>query len=271
MGLPAADRVRQLEDARAARGRLALAGALAEQPGRRTGDARASSRRSRCSARSRPSWRAPASSLAARIAMTSPRVPSPAPSRADAARTAGPRRSSSAIPSVGTAWGRPTPWSRPRPPPAWRRACSWCCASARPRPSVRPGETRGRARPPAGRQLARGVAADRLVVAYEPVWAIGTGKTATLADIAESHAAIGRRLAALAPERARDRHPLRRLGQGRQCARDHGRPRRGRRAGRRRLLGCRPASGPSIRAAGALDSGLAAVASVAFSRCGVSH
>ncbi len=39
--------------------------------------------------------------------------------------------------------------------------------------------------------------ADNLVVAYEPVWAIGTGRTATVADIAESHGAIGRKLAAL--------------------------------------------------------------------------
>jgi triosephosphate isomerase len=39
--------------------------------------------------------------------------------------------------------------------------------------------------------------AERVIVAYEPVWAIGTGRTATTADIAESHAAIGRRLGAL--------------------------------------------------------------------------
>jgi triosephosphate isomerase len=32
----------------------------------------------------------------------------------------------------------------------------------------------------------------RIVVAYEPVWAIGTGKTATPADAAEVHAAIRR-------------------------------------------------------------------------------
>jgi triosephosphate isomerase len=38
---------------------------------------------------------------------------------------------------------------------------------------------------------------DLLVVAYEPVWAIGTGRTATLDDIAQSHAAIGRKLGAL--------------------------------------------------------------------------
>ena len=42
-----------------------------------------------------------------------------------------------------------------------------------------------------------GATADNTVVAYEPVWAIGTGRTATTADIAESHAAIGRKLAAL--------------------------------------------------------------------------
>ena len=33
-------------------------------------------------------------------------------------------------------------------------------------------------------------ATERLTVAYEPVWAIGTGKTATVEDIAEMHAAI---------------------------------------------------------------------------------
>lgn len=35
-----------------------------------------------------------------------------------------------------------------------------------------------------------GAAADRMVIAYEPVWAIGTGLTPTLGDIAEVHAAI---------------------------------------------------------------------------------
>jgi triosephosphate isomerase (TIM) len=35
-----------------------------------------------------------------------------------------------------------------------------------------------------------GAAADKLVVAYEPVWAIGTGLTPTNADIVETHAAI---------------------------------------------------------------------------------
>ena len=33
-------------------------------------------------------------------------------------------------------------------------------------------------------------AADRLTIAYEPVWAIGTGRTPTVADVAAMHAAI---------------------------------------------------------------------------------
>ena len=41
-----------------------------------------------------------------------------------------------------------------------------------------------------------GAATDRLIVAYEPVWAIGTGLTATAGDIAQMHAAIRPRLPA---------------------------------------------------------------------------
>ena len=41
-----------------------------------------------------------------------------------------------------------------------------------------------------------GADAARLVVAYEPVWAIGTGLTPTLADIGEIHAAIRQRIPA---------------------------------------------------------------------------
>ena len=41
-----------------------------------------------------------------------------------------------------------------------------------------------------------GATADRLVVAYEPVWAIGTGLTPTPSDVAEVHGFIRARLAA---------------------------------------------------------------------------
>jgi triosephosphate isomerase (TIM) len=41
-----------------------------------------------------------------------------------------------------------------------------------------------------------GAAADNLVVAYEPVWAIGTGLTPTSGDIAEMHRAIRRHIPA---------------------------------------------------------------------------
>jgi triosephosphate isomerase (TIM) len=58
----------------------------------------------------------------------------------------------------------------------------------------------GRALAVVGRQLAGsipdGMSAVDLVVAYEPVWAIGTGKTPTTLDVAEMHAHIRERLAA---------------------------------------------------------------------------
>lgn len=52
-----------------------------------------------------------------------------------------------------------------------------------------------------GRQLdgsiPEGAGADRLVLAYEPVWAIGTGRTPTLAEIAEVHGFLRHRLTGL--------------------------------------------------------------------------
>ena len=47
-----------------------------------------------------------------------------------------------------------------------------------------------------------GMEAGRLVVAYEPVWAIGTGRTATPADVAQVHAEIRRLLVGLVGEGA---------------------------------------------------------------------
>jgi triosephosphate isomerase (TIM) len=67
------------------------------------------------------------------------------------------------------------------------------------------GETReertaGRTLAVVGNQLANsvpdGATAARLVVAYEPVWAIGTGQTPTAADVAEAHGFIRERLSA---------------------------------------------------------------------------
>jgi triosephosphate isomerase len=67
------------------------------------------------------------------------------------------------------------------------------------------GETRaereaGRTLEVLGRQLdgslPDGAGPARLVVAYEPVWAIGTGLTPTVADVAQAHAFVRQRIAA---------------------------------------------------------------------------
>ena len=47
-----------------------------------------------------------------------------------------------------------------------------------------------------------GMEASRLVVAYEPVWAIGTGRTATPAEVAEVHTEVRRLLVGLVGEGA---------------------------------------------------------------------
>ena len=53
--------------------------------------------------------------------------------------------------------------------------------------------------------LPEGAAAATVVVAYEPIWAIGTGRTPTLAEIAEVHSYLRARLA----ERVKDASDLR--------------------------------------------------------------
>ena len=90
-----------------------------------------------------------------------------------------------------------------------------------------------------GRQLdgslPDGATGANLVVAYEPVWAIGTGLTPTPADVAEAHAFIRKKLAErYGAEGGRRPHPLWRLGQAgqRQGTADHRQCER--RPGRRR-------------------------------------
>ena len=84
-----------------------------------------------------------------------------------------------------------------------------------------------------------------IVIAYEPVWAIGTGLTATPQDAQDMCGAIRGRLGRALRLRGRRGHPdpVRRFREVCQCGRDHGRPgrRRGphrwRVAGRRRVRG----------------------------------
>ena len=90
-----------------------------------------------------------------------------------------------------------------------------------------------------GRQLdgslPDGATGANLVIAYEPVWAIGTGLTPTAADVAEAHKFIRSRLAArYGGYGGDDPHSLRRLGETVQRSRADGRRQCRRRAGRRR-------------------------------------
>ncbi|HEV3031247.1 MAG TPA: triose-phosphate isomerase [Polyangia bacterium] len=72
------------------------------------------------------------------------------------------------------------------------------------------GETLGRVQAQLDAAIADVAAADlaRCLIAYEPVWAIGTGRTATPAQAQEVHAFIRARLAARHPELAASLHIL---------------------------------------------------------------
>lgn len=50
------------------------------------------------------------------------------------------------------------------------------------------------------------------VIAYEPVWAIGTGRTPTVEDVAAAHAHIRQQLAQAIGDKAAAADPLRRVG-----------------------------------------------------------
>ena len=99
-----------------------------------------------------------------------------------------------------------------------------------------------------GRQLdgslPDGATGANLVVAYEPVWAIGTGLTPTVADVAQAHGFIRERLAErYGAAGAGHPHPLWRLGEGLERQGTDGGRRCGRRTGRRRQPQGRGVSG----------------------------
>ncbi len=89
-----------------------------------------------------------------------------------------------------------------RPRPAWCRCCAsgraWRCAAAG---STSPTARRSCGPPSRG---CRSEAARTLVVAYEPVWAIGTGEVATPEDAQEVCAALRATLAELYPGEVAD-------------------------------------------------------------------
>ena len=136
---------------------------------------------------------------AARTAMPSRRAPIPATSPAAMLVDAGaPAPSSSAIPSAAPTTARPTRWCAPRPRPRTGPGLTAivCVGETEARARRRPRARRGRRARSRG-SLPRGATAANTVIAYEPVWAIGTGRTPTPDDVAEVHAHIRARLNAL--------------------------------------------------------------------------
>ena len=177
-----------------------------------------------------------------RICTGSARARSPARCRRRWSRKPARRTRSSATPSGAGCSARPTRSSTAR---RWRRSRAGLT------PIVCIGETleeRERGEMPAvlDRQIKDGLdqlSAEQigaLVVAYEPVWAIGTGRTATAAQAGEAHAHIRKRLRQWFGADAADAlpHPLRRQREAGQYPRAHRRGGRRRRAGRGRQPRC---------------------------------
>ena len=103
----------------------------------------------------------------------------------------------SAIPSAATACGETDADVRAKTAAAWRAGLVAIVCVGETRAEREAGQGgRGRRRRSSPARCPDGADADRLVVAYEPVWAIGTGLTPTTADIAEIHAAIRGRIPA---------------------------------------------------------------------------
>ena len=132
--------------------------------------------------------RAQNSRSAPRIAIPRPPAPIPAISRPKCWPIPAPAPSLSAIPSAAPTMAKPTRWcGRRRRLPGARGLIAIVCI----------GETQkqrdaGQTLDVCGGQLAGslpdGATSANLVVAYEPVWAIGTGLTPTAKDVEQVHA-----------------------------------------------------------------------------------
>ncbi len=121
-----------------------------------------------------------------------------------------PQRAAAATTARATRWSPARP--RRRSPPGLRPVV---CVGETARGAPRPGAP-SRCSPASSR---RSPGTPGWSLAYEPVWAIGTGQTATPETAAEAHAFLRLRVAELAgePFAARPAHPLRRLGDPGEC------------------------------------------------------
>ena len=89
---------------------------------------------------------------------------------------------------------RPTPQIRAKAQAAWRAGLTAIVCVGEQRAEREAGKTLGVVGGQLDGSLADGGSGANLVVAYEPVWAIGTGLTPTAADVAEVHAFVRKRL-----------------------------------------------------------------------------
>jgi triosephosphate isomerase len=106
-------------------------------------------------------------------------------------------------------------WPRRRRP-RWPRASRPSSASARRWPQREAGETEAWSSASCRRDPPLAHCAGEIVVAYEPVWAIGTGRTATPEQAQAVHAVLRAQLQAATGHGRRHEDPLRRQRQGRQ-------------------------------------------------------